>query len=800
MLTIVSQASEKPPTPFLPIFRVDKAINAVWPDAAIQNTEPDTPTFEAQRHGKALYAAKANPQPNFKLTPIWVAPTLAKAQNAGFRTTPVFTDGKTLPFKNNQNYQNPGAYKNAVAIGLITDDCMLGDYDGNKAGTENIISVEELALKLGFEQMPPPFQTNEAGNSLHWLFRLPEGFDTSTLKASNDGGWLKHFDIKTGNQLCHLKPHKSLPYGIPNKEDLPIAPQALISALTRHKPDSSTPHSILPVNETPELIAHANDVLTAIPPNLGYSEWRNVVWSLASLDLNCGYELATNWSAGSPEKWQNGGEQALDDIYHGYDSSKGITFRTAEYIAKSYGWIDSRKQINEMSFTGTGGDEENGRLFALEFRGELVHLTQGDWLRFAQDAGWLVAGEQVILRYAKQILDLQRNIASDTIRQGGNDRAQRMIRHINRTQSVNGIRAMIEMAKSEPNMTLDASEFDADPWLLGVENGVLDLKSCGLMAYSPDVRVSKQANVNFIPGAGCPMFERALKQWQPDQEVRRFLQRLLGVCITGEPHIQQLVFFHGQGANGKSVLIELMQNLFGEYCTPIQTEMLMRQQRSSQGPSPDILQLKGARLAFCNELNEGARLDESRVKQLTGGDTLVGRAPYAKAELSFRPSHNLIMIGNHQPSVSDTSEGMWRRLLLIPFDHTIPEDKRDPNLLTKLLEEAPGILNWLIEGLVDYRENGLNAPEAVSQATKEYRSEEDILGIFIEEKFIRKLEGKTDCQTAYSLYMAWCYQNGHGALSKAKFTRRLKTHNINRDKGRRNYTGIEVIPFNRTLH
>jgi len=798
MFRIVSKASEKPPTPFLPNFRIDNTNGVRMTSDAINTATELSPLLNPVAAGKALHA-NANPKPNYKLDPMWIAATLTAVEQAGARATPVFPNGKTQPFGANQDYKNPKDYSNAVAIGLVLDNRILLDYDANKSGAKGIICLEDLAQKLELKKMPPLFQTNKKGDSLHWLFRLPADVDPDTLKASSDG-WLKHVDIKTGNQLVHLKPDKDLPNGIPAIDGLPEVSRVIIEALRRPKPKLSVPRSTLPVNETPELLEHINEVLSAIPPNIDYDQWRNVVWGLASLGLNYGYGIASNWSAGSTEQWNNGGEEALEKIYHGYDPTRGITFRTAEYIARKHGWVDARRQINGITFEGIGGDDENGRLFASEFRGELIHLSQGGWLKFAPDSGWIAVNEQEIIGCAKDILAIQRRIASDTIKQGDDWKTKKMLAHIRRTQSVNGIKAMIEMAKSELSMTVDASEFDANPWLLGVKNGVLDLKTGDLIPVTPDLYISKKANVVFDSSAECPLFMEALAQWQPASTVRRFLQRLFGVCITGEPHIQQLVFFHGQGANGKSVLIELMQSLFGEYCTPIQTEMLMRQQRSSQGPSPDILQLKGARLAFCNELNEGARLDESRVKQLTGGDTLVGRAPYAKAELSFRPSHNLIMIGNHQPSVSDTSEGMWRRLLLIPFDHTIPEDKRDPNLLTKLLEEAPGILNWLIEGLVDYRENGLNAPEAVSQATKEYRSEEDILGIFIEEKFIRKLEGKTDCQTAYSLYMAWCYQNGHGTLSKAKFTKRLKTHNINRDKGRRNYTGIEVIPFNRTLH
>jgi len=729
----------------------------------------------------------------------WMAQVLAQAEKSGFRTTPVFPSKKTKPFAAQQDYKSPSDYQNADHIGLVVDDTILLDYDANKTEAINIISLEALANRLGLDVMPESFQTNLEGTSLHWLFALPKGVATNTLKGSNDGGWEKHIDIKTGNQLCHVKHVKTRPNGIPDKNVLPVAPQALIDALAKPKPKEKTDLIPTKQRETPVLIKRVESVLDAIPANCTRETWRNVIWAVASLDLSCGQHMLAAWSSTSPEDWINGGEEELEKIYSGFDPLGRITFASAEYWAKQNGWIDPDNLIGETTFEGKGGDIENGQLFAAKYRNKLIHLSQGGWLEFDPVMGWLYASQETVMEHAKEVVVDMRNILSEKIRKSDDGNSKQMLSHIKAAQRVKGLKDMIEMAQSENGMTMDTSLFDANPYLLGVQNGILDLRAHVLLPTTPDLLISKRAKVHFDSSADCPLFKEALAQWQPDVEIQEFIQRLFGVCLSGKPHIQQLIFFYGAGANGKSVLIELVSSMLGEYSTPIQTEMLMRQQRSSQSASPDILKLKGARIAFCNELSEGARIDEGRVKQLTGGDTLTGRALY-KSDVTFQPSHNLIMVGNHQPSITDTSEGMWRRMLLIPFDHIIPENERDPLLLTKLQEESPGILNWMLEGLADYRKHGLDIPPTIAQATDAYRNDEDILGAFIDERLFRKHDRKVSTSVAYNDYANWCAQSGHGKLSKSKFTRRLKDKGIDRDGGRRNFKGIELIPFNATLH
>ena len=427
-------------------------------------------------------------------------------------------------------------------------------------------------------------------------------------------------------------------------------------------------------------------------------------------------------------------------------------------------------------FTGQGADVWNGKKFASLYRGTLLLIHETDeWLKFVPLRGWMATKPGIAERCAKEVLRRLRDEAAARWTANPLDaEAKRMLAHVERTSLAKTIFAMIEMAASEPGMTAQLTEFDADHMLLGVANGVLDLRAGTLVAVGPEVLVSKRCNVAYDPARGCPRFERFLLEVQPDAKARGFLQRLVGYCLTGNVSAQMFVFFYGHGANGKSVFVEIIAWLLGDYARKIQTEMLMRQRRNPQGPSLDIVSLKGVRFAYANETGEGVHLDEARVKELTGGDTLTGRAPYGKADISFRPSHKLCVVGNHKPEIADTSFGMWRRVVLTPFDQTIPEANRDPHLLETLKEEGPGILNWALVGLLTWQKIGLQIPKSIADATATYRNEQDMLGDWIGENCVTGSRYREAKSVLYENYKRWAEQNGHRPLAQGRLTRRLK--------------------------
>lgn len=191
-------------------------------------------------------------------------------------------------------------------------------------------------------------------------------------------------------------------------------------------------------------------------------------------------------------------------------------------------------------------------------------------------------------------------------------------------------------------------------------------------------------------------------------------------------------------------------------------------------------------------MGDGQKLAEARVKELTGGDSLTGRVLYAKSAITFPPSHNLVIVGNHKPEIHDMSHGMWRRVLLVEWSVEIPPTARDPNLLDKLKFEAPGVLNWMLEGLSDFKKNGLIIPMSVQAAIDAYKNDEDLIGDWIADVC---RTGPTELEVVsklYDSYRIWCESHGHKPSSQTKLTRRLAERGFKRDQGKRNIVGITL--------
>lgn len=322
-------------------------------------------------------------------------------------------------------------------------------------------------------------------------------------------------------------------------------------------------------------------------------------------------------------------------------------------------------------------------------------------------------------------------------------------------------------------MEVSAAALDADPNLLGAPNGILDLRTCTLQPASPEVLVTKRANVHYDPSADCPMWRAFIERVLPTADVRSFMQRLTGYLLTGLTDEQCFFFLYGNGANGKSTVAELLRTMMGDYAVVIPTEVLTCARRDASAPSPDLMLLRGARGAFANETEEGSRLAESPTKHLTGGDTITARSPYGSF-VTWQPTHKLIILGNHRPVIRGTDGGIWRRLVLIPFEVTIPPEERDPKLLEKLKTELPGILNWALEGLREYQElGGLKPPAAIEAAVAQYRQDMDIFGDWLSEQTVQDADSATKTADLYTAYANWARAAGWTALTRHSFSRRL---------------------------
>ncbi|MCC5829278.1 MAG: hypothetical protein JJU36_07505 [Phycisphaeraceae bacterium] len=339
---------------------------------------------------------------------------------------------------------------------------------------------------------------------------------------------------------------------------------------------------------------------------------------------------------------------------------------------------------------------------------------------------------------------------------------------------VHGVRDMLTMAQSESGVKVCISQIDANAMLMNVANGTVDLATGRMHAHRRQDGITKIARARYDPQAPYPRWQAFLMRiFDGDDELVTFIQRAVGYSLTGQVGEQCLFFLFGIGQNGKSVFIQTLLHVLGEYAQKAPTEMIMKHDRpNSGGATPDMARLRGVRLAVTAELEENQRMGEARVKDLTGADRIVAR-PLYRDPIEFDPTHKLWIYGNHKPTIRGTDEGIWRRIRLIPFTVTIPNDEKDPHLVDKLQAERDGILAWAVTGCLAWQRDGLGMPQAVAEATEAYRNESDRLGAFLEECCIVEAYARAGKSEVYAAYERWCHDSGEHAVSKKKLSQML---------------------------
>ncbi|MEO2047199.1 MAG: phage/plasmid primase, P4 family [Pirellulales bacterium] len=336
------------------------------------------------------------------------------------------------------------------------------------------------------------------------------------------------------------------------------------------------------------------------------------------------------------------------------------------------------------------------------------------------------------------------------------------------------INALLKLAQSEQPLPIRVESLDSYPWLLNCENGTLDLKTGILREHRSEDYLTKIAPVEYPnePGVDADLWQTFLERiFNDDRDLIDFVQRLIGMAMVGQVFEHVLPIFYGSGANGKSVFLETISGLLGDdYSMKAPSSMLMAS-KNDRHPT-ELADLHGKRLVNVIETEDGRRLAESLVKELTGGDSV--RARRMREDFwQFKPSHSIIMCTNHKPIVRGTGGAIWRRLRLVPFSVVIPEEDRDVELTGKLKQEWPAIMKWAIEGCLSWQRIGLKSPDVVTAATTEYRSDMDILGEFIEERCKTNSFLKSKGSVLYRCYHDWVESRGEHPIGSRTFGERL---------------------------
>ncbi|MFC8373865.1 MULTISPECIES: phage/plasmid primase, P4 family [unclassified Streptomyces] len=440
--------------------------------------------------------------------------------------------------------------------------------------------------------------------------------------------------------------------------------------------------------------------------------------------------------------------------------------------ARAVGERDAGGAIADGLLPDTLSDRGNAKLFVRLYANDYRHVPGIGWYRW-DTTRWQIDEDDTVLWAAG---DLAEHIASHDPRGVFTDRA--LQQHRRRALSTTGINAMLSQARSAPGMVLNAALLDADPYALCTPDGVVDL--CTGLIKSPDPNKDFHSRSTAVGPRHVPVprWDRFLTDtFGGDAEGREmidYLQLLLGYSVTGDVGGQVLPFLFGSGRNGKSVLLDVLMKLLGDYADAAPPGFLMA--RPYEGHPTDLAELHGRRVIVCSEVKPGDKFDEARVKLLTGGDRIKARR-MRQDFFSFQPTHKLWLLGNHRPEVGTGGFAFWRRMRLIPFERVVPDDRKIENLADILVtEEGPGILGWLVEGARRYLagDRDLAGPERVRIATTAYAETEDHTGRFYDECCALRPGLRAEQTALYAVYRAWCQSEGAPVASSRAFAARTR--------------------------
>jgi len=374
-------------------------------------------------------------------------------------------------------------------------------------------------------------------------------------------------------------------------------------------------------------------------------------------------------------------------------------------------------------------------------------------------------------------------LAKDTVRQmyemaalePNGARRTEIAKHATRSEAAGKLDAMLGLATTEAEVAVSPDAFDASPWLFNVANGTLDLRTGKLLPHR-----SEDMLTNISPAewrgidAPAPVFEKFLgAAMADDPEKIGFLRRAAGYTLSGDMREQVFLFLHGPEAAGKGTFLRAISDVMGTYARSTEIGTFLTARRDTV--RNDIASLVGSRLVTASEPEDGQCFDEGLIKILTGQDRTTARFLFREA-FEFSATFKIWLQGNHRPHIRSTGGAMWRRLLIVPFTKTVPEDQRDKTLGDRLRspEERAGILAWMVRGCLEWQRDGLRPPDSVRAAVADYRQAEDRLAPFLEERTIASEHGEVPAGKLYSEYKTWAELSGERPMSKRGFGMRLE--------------------------
>jgi len=482
-----------------------------------------------------------------------------------------------------------------------------------------------------------------------------------------------------------------------------------------------------------------------------------------------------------PEGWD-----AADAIAEGWDALQAIASGPRIQMRLPYEGNEDI-QAGPLARDDAVGAQENAvwgteDALALTFTRRYQH----DWRYVAAWGKWLM-------------WDGQRWRSEDTLA------ASDLVRHVCRHASLKAdnpklavklagastIGGVERLARADRRHAGNTDEWDADAWLINTPGGVVDLRTGRMRAHARTDRMTKICTATLEPGTQCPHWLAFLQQVTgSDAAQMHYLQKVFGYCLTGSTQEHALFFLYGTGANGKSVFVNVLTTILGDYAANAPMDTFM-ESRNDRHPT-DLAGLRGARFVAATETEQGRRWNESKVKEITGGDQVSAR--FMRQDFfTFFPQFKLVIAGNHKPAIRNIDEAMRRRLHLIPFTITVPPEQRDKQLQSKLLTERNAIFAWGVQGCLAWQREGLKAPQCVLDATEEYFESEDAMGRWLEERCVRIPTAKSLTTELFTDWKQWAEAAGEFMGTQRRFSDLLMargTEKWRNSSGIRGFQGI----------
>jgi putative DNA primase/helicase len=445
------------------------------------------------------------------------------------------------------------------------------------------------------------------------------------------------------------------------------------------------------------------------------------------------------------------------------------------------------QEMRDVLLESTNCDVGNAQRVAALVRGRMCYIS--DWEEFiVYDGKCWVKCQDKMLGVAACAMEVFHRVARDS---GG----ESLEKFALASQNLPKLKAIKELLKQQPGISIQSGQLDRDPYLLNVQNGTIDLRTGELRPHDMEDYITRVCSVKYDPEATSPVFDKFFHEiTSKDPDLRGYLKRACGYMATGDISEQCVFFYVGNGANGKSILMNQMAYVLKPYVVKADKTTLMNGFRNSGGASPDLVKLQSARIVFATELDKKQKFDEGLLKDMTGGEKITCRPLYGDY-LEFYPQFKLNLSGNSRPQIVGTDDGIWRRLHMSHFAYKVPVETRDKRLGKKLEAEASGFLNWIIGGCLEWQKEGLEPPDCVKQAVVEYQRESSPFLAWQEDRCQEDENGRESAKDLLEDFNRWADENGEKEASQKALGAFLGSKGFQKkNSGGMKYFGISLKP------